>query len=60
MHRLHAVDDSEYGDQLRPQVCELLAAIEGEVGREALHAALGLSDRKSFREHYLKPALATA
>ncbi len=25
--------------------------------REALQAALGLSDRKSFRERYLKPAL---
>jgi hypothetical protein len=31
--------------------------IRGEMGREALQAALGLSDRKSFRERYLKPAL---
>lgn len=27
------------------------------MGREALQAALGRSDRKSFRERYLKPAL---
>jgi hypothetical protein len=28
------------------------------MAREALQSALGLSDRKSFRERYLKPALA--
>jgi len=44
--------------QVTPQVGELLAAIEGDMGREALQSALGLSDRKSFRERYLKPALA--
>ena len=40
-----------------PQVGALLAVIEGEMGRAALQSALGLSDRKSFRERYLKPAL---
>ncbi len=40
-----------------PQVSELLATISGEMSREALQAALGLLDRKSFRERYLKPAL---
>lgn len=44
--------------QVAPQVGELLAAIHGEMGREALQSALGLSDRKSFRERYFKPALA--
>lgn len=44
--------------QLSPQVGELLAAIRGEMGREAIQNALGLSDRKSFRERHLKPALA--
>jgi Fic family protein len=44
--------------QVTPQVGELLAAIRGEMGREALQSVLGLSDRKSFRERYLKPALA--
>ena len=28
------------------------------MSRETLQAALGLSDRKSFRDRYLKPALA--
>ena len=46
------------GPQVTPQVGELLAIIHGERGREALQSALGLSDRKSFRERYLKPSLA--
>lgn len=41
-----------------PQVGELLATLQGETDRETLQAALGLSDRKSFRERYLKSALA--
>lgn len=41
-----------------PQVGELLAALDGEMSREELQAALKLSDRKYFRERYLKPALA--
>lgn len=44
--------------QVTPQVGELLAKIQGEMSREALQSALGLLDRKSFRERYLKPALA--
>ncbi len=44
--------------QVTPQVGELLAAIQGEMSREALQSVLDLSDRKSFRERYLKPALA--
>jgi Fic family protein len=44
--------------QVTPQVSELLAVIQGEMGRETLQSDLGLSDRKSFRERYLKPALA--
>ncbi|MFW6387083.1 MAG: Fic family protein [Thermodesulfobacteriota bacterium] len=47
----------QVGPQATPQVGKLLAAIRGEMGREALQSALGLSDRKSFRERYLKPAL---
>jgi Fic family protein len=43
--------------QVTPQVGKLLAAIQGEMGRERLQSALGLSDRKSFRKRYLKPAL---
>jgi Fic family protein len=48
----------QVGPQVTPQVSELLAVFQGEMSREALQAALGLSDRKSFRERYLKPALA--
>ena len=43
--------------QVGPQVGALLMAIRGEMGRQALQDALGLSDRTSFRERYLKPAL---
>lgn len=41
-----------------PPVGELLTAMQGEMSREALQSALGLLDRKSFRERSLKPALA--
>lgn len=43
--------------QVTPQVAELLKHVVGEVSREKLQAALGLADRKSFRERYLRPAL---
>ena len=56
---LDAVTSSapQVSHQVAPQVDELLAVITGEMSREALQSALGLSDRKSFRERYLKPAL---
>lgn len=41
-----------------PQVKALLKAVKGDKGRDAIMAALGLSDRKSFSERYLRPALA--
>lgn len=44
--------------QVSPQVVALLAALKGGMSREQLQAALGLTDRKSFRERYLLPALA--
>jgi len=41
-----------------PQVAALLKALANRpAGREELQARLGLSDRKSFRERYLSPAL---
>jgi hypothetical protein len=43
--------------QVTPQVGALLAVIRGEMGRRALQAELGLSDRASFRARYLEPAL---
>ena len=43
--------------QVSPQVERLLAVLEGEMSlRQNLHA-IGLSDRKSFRQRYLLPAL---
>lgn len=41
-----------------PQVGQLLLILDGEMSREALQELLHLQDRKSFRERYLKPALA--
>ena len=40
-----------------PQVNQLMEVLKGEMSREELQQALGLNDRKSFRERYLKPAL---
>ena len=56
---LEAVTTSapQVSPQISPQVRKLLAVIQGEMSREALQSALGLLDRKSFRERYLKPAL---
>jgi hypothetical protein len=36
----------------------MVEVLVGGMSREDLQAALGLQDRKSFRERYLKPALA--
>ncbi|WP_291319233.1 Fic family protein [Desulfonatronospira sp.] len=44
--------------QVTPQVKRLLEVLRGEMSREDLQKALNLRDRKSFREVYLKPALA--
>jgi len=44
--------------QVTPQVGELVLALQGEMSREALQTTLSLQDRKSFRERYLRPALA--
>jgi len=45
--------------QATPQVEQLLDALKGDMGRDDLLAALGLSDRKHFLEAYLQPALAS-
>ena len=44
--------------QHTPQVKRLLLVLRGDMSREELQQALGLKDRKSFRERYLQPALA--
>ena len=43
---------------IAPQVARLLEVLDGEMTREELQSVIGLLDRKSFRERYLKPALA--
>jgi Fic family protein len=50
-------DTPQHTPQDTPQVEELLAVLKGEMTREQLQGLLGLSDRKSFRERYLHPAL---
>ena len=40
-----------------PQVERLLTVLEGEMSRQQILHALNLSDRKSFRQRYLQPAL---
>jgi Fic family protein len=40
-----------------PQVAKLLDLMDGEMGRAELQKMFGLSDRKSFFERYLRPAL---
>jgi len=43
--------------QAAPQVIELLRCLDSERSRAELQSALGLADRKSFRQRYLQPAL---
>lgn len=43
--------------QVTAQVGELLARLNGEMTRQAIQDALGLSHRENFREAYLAPAL---
>ncbi|MEI6209947.1 MAG: Fic family protein [Desulfuromonadales bacterium] len=40
-----------------PQVARLLETLVGDMSRDQLQKAIGLQDRKSFREIYLAPAL---
>lgn len=44
--------------QVTPQVERLLETLVGDMSRDQLQKAIGLQDRKSFRELYLAPALA--
>jgi hypothetical protein len=44
--------------QVAPQVERLLQTLVGDMSRDQLQKAIGLQDRKSFRELYLAPALA--
>ncbi|MDQ6994936.1 MAG: Fic family protein, partial [Mariprofundaceae bacterium] len=50
-------DSPQVTPQVTPQVESLLNVLKDEMSRDELQHALGLRDRKSFRELYLKPAL---
>ena len=52
-----AVSTPQETRHVTPQVTRLLSALEGEMSARQILHALGLSDRKSFRERYLLPAL---
>lgn len=47
----------QVSQQVTPRVAALLVALNGAMTREQLQSVLGLTDRKSFRERYLLPAL---
>jgi len=42
--------------RITPQIMRLLLVLTGDMSREHLQRTLGLLDRKSFRERYLRPA----
>ena len=52
-----AVSTPQVAPHVIPQVMRLLRISQGPMSRDQLQAALGLKDRKSFRERYLRPGL---
>jgi Fic family protein len=54
---LYAITPQE-APQVTPQVEVLLGVLAGEMSRQEIQAALGLSDRENFRKSHLLPALA--
>ncbi|WP_198361407.1 Fic family protein [Halomonas sp. N3-2A] len=48
---------AEVTPEVTPEMLRLLGALEGEMGRVDLMAALGLQDEKHFREHYQQNAI---
>ena len=55
-----AISTPQVTPRVTPQVTRLLSVLEGEMSARQILNALGLSDRKSFRERYLIPALEQA
>jgi len=49
--------DAQSTPQVTPQIMELLRVLDGEMLRGEIQEKLGLKDRKSFSDRYLKPAL---
>ena len=54
---LAAILTLQESPQVTPQVGRLLSVLDGEMSRQDILHALGLSDRKSLRQRYLLPAL---
>ncbi|MDR1242237.1 MAG: Fic family protein [Deltaproteobacteria bacterium] len=54
---VRTLDTPQVSPQVTPQVKRLLEVFRGEMTRDELMTTLGLKDRKSFRERYLRPAL---
>ena len=54
---LAAILTPQESPQVTPQVGRLLSVLDGEMSRQNILHALGLRDRKSFRQRYLLPAL---
>ncbi len=54
---LAAVAPPQEAPHVTPQVKRLVSVLAGEMSRRDILHALGLSDRKSLRERYLRPAL---
>ena len=54
---LSSTASPQVAPQATPQVEAVLKALKGDMSRGQLQAALGLKDRKSFRQRYLLPAL---
>ena len=54
---LAAILTPQESPQVTPQVGRLLSVLNGEMSRQNILHALGLRDRKSFRQRYLLPAL---
>jgi len=52
-----AVVTPQAAPQVTPQVEQLLNVLVGEMTCGEVQSALGLQDRKSFRERYIVPAL---
>lgn len=57
LNTIEASTPPQVAPQVTPQVKESLLALKNEMSRDDLQNALGLQDRKSFSERYLKPAL---
>lgn len=52
-----AASTPQVAPHVTPQVMRLLRICQGPMSRDELQVALGLKDRKSFREGYLRPGL---